>query len=153
MIVLSDSHAMRTVPTVSYTSTASDISEGLQEAFKLSLPEADQVVGGPNKHLMYTYYSDESITDISPRLLMPILLRVQNPFIINGRGTLDTYELSCNVGNAVGTEAVHISSSSVSCPVPSAMTIFGSREITRIQWAILASQWTSIEFYEKLRID
>ena len=43
-------------------------------------------------------------------------------------GFLDTYEHSCNVGNAVTTKAVHSSSSSVSCPIPSVMTTFGSRK-------------------------
>ena len=165
MIVLNDTHAMCTSPTVEYTSTTSDTLEGLQVAFQLLLPEIDQAVDGSNKDLIYKYYPDESIIDISPRLLT--ISSTQNSFMIIGLGFLDTYELSCKVGKAAATEAVYISSSSVSCPVPPLISIFGSREnylnamdegLAKSSVAVsnngqFASQWTSIEFYEELLID
>ena len=164
MIVLNDTHAMCTVPSAEHTSTNSDTSEGLEVAFKLLLPEIDQAVDGPNKDLMYKYYPDESIIDISPRLLT--ISSSQNSLTINGLGFLDI-ELLCKVGKAAATKAVYVSSTSVSCPVPTLMAIFGSREnylnamdegLAKSSVAVsnngqFASQWTSIEFYEELRID
>eukprot|EP00979_Chaetoceros_neogracilis_P004104 scaffold713_cov274-Chaetoceros_neogracile.AAC.1 len=172
LIALNDTHATCTVPPIPRTRYSQNPKQ-VQVAFDIAVPDTNKMLNElkPDQKLTYTYYPDENILDIFPRLLS--VSSAQKSFRIDGFGFVDTVELSCKVGQAKSMKAMYVNSTSIICPLPSPEFVaFGSREkYLKIsdkgfqKFSVSVSnngnyvnqipsfQWASITFYEELRIE
>lgn len=74
---------------------------------------------------VYTYYPDETVDAVYP---ISIPSSGNTTFVLRGSEFKDAATLSCEVGEALPRKAMFVDSSSVMCPVPSALEAFGSEQ-------------------------